>query len=37
MGRLDIETKKLMSDPAVFADAFNFLLFEGEQVFTRKT
>lgn len=32
MGQADIETKEFMSDPARFADAFNHLLFDGEQV-----
>ena len=32
MGARDIETKKYMSDPAVFADVFNYFLYGGERV-----
>ena len=32
MGRIDTETKAFMSDPARFADAFNYLIFDGQPV-----
>ena len=32
MGRIDTETKAFMSDPARFADAFNYLIYDGQQV-----
>ena len=32
MGRIDTETKAFMSDPARFADAFNYLIYDGEPV-----
>lgn len=32
MGRLDAESKQYMSDPKIFADAFNYLIYSGEQV-----
>lgn len=32
MGRIDAETKAFMSDPARFADAFNYLIYDGQQV-----
>ena len=30
MGKVDILTKEYMSDNAVFADAFNYLLYDGK-------
>jgi hypothetical protein len=32
MGQADIVTKEYMREPHVFADAFNFLLYDGRQV-----
>ncbi len=32
MGKADIETKQYMSDPAHFADAFNYLIYQGQPV-----
>ena len=32
MGRIDTETKAFMSDPARFADAFNYLIYDGQPV-----
>ncbi len=32
MGAKDTVTKEYMSNNSVFADAFNYLLYEGEQV-----
>ena len=32
MGRIDTETKAFMSNPARFADAFNYLLYGGQPV-----
>ena len=32
MGRLDAEAKAFMSDPYHFADVFNYLIYDGEQV-----
>ena len=32
MGRLDVETRKYMSKPEVFADAFNYYLYGGKQI-----
>ncbi|HCR99667.1 MAG TPA: transposase, partial [Lachnospiraceae bacterium] len=32
MGRKDTITKKYLSRPEVFADAFNYLMFEGKKV-----
>ena len=32
MGRIDTETKAFMSDPSRFADAFNYLIFDGQPV-----
>ena len=32
MGAIDIEGKQYLSNPIFFADAFNFLLYDGEQV-----
>ncbi len=32
MGKLDTETKRYVSKPSIFADAFNYLLFNGEQI-----
>ena len=32
MGSVDIEGKKYLSDPVIFADAFNYLLYDGAQV-----
>ena len=32
MGKIDTVTKQYMADNAVFADAFNYLLYGGEQV-----
>ncbi len=32
MGRIDTETKAFMSDPARFADAFNYLIYGGQPV-----
>ena len=32
MGRIDTETKAFMSDPSRFADAFNYLIYDGQQV-----
>ena len=32
MGAIDTEGKQYLSDPAIFADAFNYLLYDGEQV-----
>ena len=32
MGRIDAETKAFMSDPARFADAFNYLIYGGRPV-----
>ena len=31
MSKIDALTKKLMDDNEVFADAFNFLLYNGDQ------
>ena len=32
MGKADIVTKEYMREPHVFADAFNFLLYDGRHV-----
>ena len=32
MGRIDTETKAFMSDPSRFADAFNYLIYDGQPV-----
>ena len=32
MGKLDTESKKYVSNPKIFADAFNYLIYEGEQI-----
>ena len=32
MGQADIVTKEYMREPHVFADAFNFLLYDGRKV-----
>ncbi len=32
MGRIDVLTKEYMSDNEVFADAFNYFLYDGRQV-----
>ena len=32
MGAKDIETKQYMSDPTVFAEVFNYYLYNGETV-----
>lgn len=32
MGKIDTETKAFMSDPARFADAFNYLIYDGQPV-----
>ena len=32
MGTIDVESKKYLSDGEIFADVFNYLLFNGEQV-----
>ncbi len=31
MGDIDVLSKKFMSDNEIFADAFNYLLYDGEQ------
>lgn len=33
MGQADIVTKEYMREPHVFADAFNFLLYDGRQIY----
>ena len=33
MSLQDTVTKQYVSDPKVFADAFNYLIYDGEQVF----
>ena len=32
LGKLDTETKRYVSKPSIFADVFNYLLFNGEQI-----
>ena len=32
MGAIDTEGKQYLSNPVFFADAFNYLLYDGEQV-----
>ena len=32
MGKIDIETKRYMTNPDVFADAFNYYLHQGQPV-----
>ena len=32
MGTMDTEGKQYLSNPVIFADAFNYLLYDGEQV-----
>ena len=32
MGKIDTETKAFMSDPSHFADAFNYLIYDGQPV-----
>ena len=32
MGVMDTEGKQYLSNPVFFADAFNYLLYDGEQV-----
>lgn len=36
MGRIDTETKAFMSDPSRFADAFNYLIYDGQPVIKPK-
>lgn len=36
MGKLDTESKQYMSDPKIFADAFNYLIYSGRQVIDPK-
>ena len=37
MGKLDTQTKQYISNPQIFADAFNYLLYNGEQIIRPET
>ena len=37
MGKFDTLTKKYMSNPDIFADAFNYLLYDGKRVISSDT